>query len=409
MSDLDSFDLDAAFRGLEQDIAGISAPRGAGQAVAAARRRRRTTIGAIAAVAVLIVGGAAIGQGLHGRDQSVGPAGSLPDPAPLTAQALSAATNGWVSGWSSRTPEEAHFKAGPLEHCLARTTGTSDKSTATRGSGNLFFDAGHAGALATLSGFDTTSDADAAWSGISKVVATCSSATPARQLSWDGASSQSYATLPGVSPKGHFWVARVGSTFGFVWISGASTDITSAVDDNVAQALVAALEYPGSMRAVPSSSSHSASSEAFVSAEAFAAALGSWSSGWSATHGDAPDSLPCEIDLSSGQKFGSSTFLGANGGQTTYGYASAAAASAKLGSLASQLRGCPPNVVQEVPLGGGGSVLVGSATGSGQQDVWVVRHGRTLAVIQTPAGDSAPPQDVDASVGKLLTAWLDAQ
>ncbi len=98
MPEHDTFDLDAAFAALEQNIAGLSSPRDAGAAIATARRRRRTAIGGAFVGLALVIGAVVAGQGIASRNESVGPA-QLPTPALFDAPALSAATEGWVSHW----------------------------------------------------------------------------------------------------------------------------------------------------------------------------------------------------------------------------------------------------------------------------------------------------------------------
>ena len=85
MPEHDLFDLDAAFASLERDIATVSSPRGAGQAVASARHRRQTRrVSAATLVALATIGaGAAVVRG-HG-DGSPEPAGQpLPTAAPAS-------------------------------------------------------------------------------------------------------------------------------------------------------------------------------------------------------------------------------------------------------------------------------------------------------------------------------------
>ncbi|HEY3528992.1 MAG TPA: hypothetical protein VGK78_07565 [Nocardioides sp.] len=108
MPEHDSFDLDAAFGRLEQDIAGISAPRGAGAAITTARRRRQTRWG-VAAVAALVVAGSAVG--LHGRTGSdVEPPPTRPIPAPAVRQSFTSTTYGYTlkvpAGWTAAQASE---------------------------------------------------------------------------------------------------------------------------------------------------------------------------------------------------------------------------------------------------------------------------------------------------------------
>jgi hypothetical protein len=63
--------------------------------------------------------------------------------------------------------------------------------------------------------------------------------------------------------------------------------------------------------------------------------------------------------------------------------------------------------VRPVPFGHGASATVVSGTGSDAQVVWIVQQGRTVAVIQVPAGDTAPPDSVNVGVAKLLDVSLE--
>ena len=76
MPEHDTFDLDAAFARLEQDVTdSLHRPAGPVPRSPRARRRRRRA-GAVVVVAVLAVGGVAVGQGLSGHDDSIAPSGS---------------------------------------------------------------------------------------------------------------------------------------------------------------------------------------------------------------------------------------------------------------------------------------------------------------------------------------------
>ncbi|MGC4109419.1 MAG: hypothetical protein QM747_03120 [Nocardioides sp.] len=412
MPDSDTFDLDAAFRDLEHDVAGLSTPRGAGAAVSTARRRRRTRIGAVAAVAVLAVGGAAIGQSLHGRDQSVGPAGSLPHPAPLTAQALSSATDGWVSGWTARTPESVDSKLGStlILRCVQNATSTTgDGLTVNRGSGNLFFTTDDTVALGSLVGYAASSSADALYGSVTSSMDRCPQATLTSERLWKGAAARSYAISSRRGPE-QFWVAREGSAIGLVLVAGAPQQIPATSNEGVARALVAALEFPGSMKPVDNSSSSSSSSgsgSTSIPVASFRAALGDWQSGWT-TSGDesGPPSTPCGVDLSKATTTGES--LGANGALETASYSDAEAARAGVQSFVAALAACPGASYSstDVPTSYGSDVTV--VTGSGQltQVVWVVRMGRLVGYVAIPAGDTAPPTAVSQAVGDLLLVDL---
>ena len=405
--------LDAAFARLEQDITTLSTSPGARAAVARARRRRRTTVGAIAAGAVLAVAGVAVGQGVR-HDTSVAPSSSLPTPAPLDAAALTAASDGWTSAWAAAGPEKSQLlAAGPVEHCLARTPALTEAAGPVRGSGNLFFAAGKASALATLVDLGGTSaEADRLWASLTTTFAGCGAATPAEHLAWDGAEGRSYDLVSATGKPEHFWVAQEGSTIGLMWVSGAPSNVPSAADDGVILAMVAALRFPGSYHDESNTTSGASVSEsgtsAFLSASDFAAALGGWQSGWSATGGKRDVStLPCGVNLSSASS-GHGSSLGANGDQETYGFETEGAAQQALQSAADAFAACPSTSydVHTVRTTDGRTVTVVAGAGPDADVVWLVQSGTGIASVAIPAGDTTPPDSVTRAVGELLLVDL---
>ena len=157
-----------------------------------------------------------------------------------------------------------------------------------RGSGNLFFAAGKASALATLVDLGGTSaEADRLWASLTSTFARCETATPARQLLWDGAEGRSYDLVSATGRPEHFWVAREGSAIGLMWVSGAPSIVPSVADDGVIRAMVAATVPRGPTNddaCTPTSGasispSESREASAFLSASDFAAALEGWQSG----------------------------------------------------------------------------------------------------------------------------------
>lgn len=415
MPEHEIFDLDAAFARLEHDVTTLSSAPGAGAAVARARRRRRTTIAAVAAVTVLAVGGAAIAQGLVRHDpRTITPSSSLPAPAPLTAAAMTGATEGWTPAWTKESPQNAQLAPGPTERCLNQSPELAHAAGPTRGSGNLFFAAGQASALALL--FDVEgqqAEADGLWASLTGALDQCDTASPASERLWDGGEARSFAVVSAGGRTEHAWVAHEGTTVGLLWVSDAPAEVPPSADDGVAQAMMAALLDPDSYRDLGSGSVESSSSEATIllSEADFAEALGDWRSGWSATSAAGPDadSAPCGTDPSSGAASGSGQSLGANGEQGTSEFRSEADARSALQSTSDALAACTSTSydVHTVPLRGG-SVTVAAATGAGNDVVWLVQDGRQIVSVLIPAGDTAPPDSVSAKVGDLLLFDLHA-
>jgi hypothetical protein len=408
--------LDEAFARLEQDITTLSTAPGAGAAVARARRRRRTRAGAVAVVAVLAVAGVAVAQGVR-HDTAVEPSSALPTPAPLDAAALTAATDSWTSAWAAASAEESQLlTAGPVEHCLARTPALTEAADGpVRGSGNLFFAAGKASALATLVDLGGTSaEADQLWASLTTALARCGTATPAEHLVWDGAEGHSYDLVSATGEPEHFWVAQEGSAIGLMWVSGAPPDVPSAVDDGVILAMVAALRFPASYHDEPNTTSGASVSasetSASLSSSDFAAALGGWQSGWSATGGEREVStLPCGVNMSSASS-GHGSSLGANGDQETYGFETEGAAQQALHSAADEFAACPSTSydVHTVRTTDGRTVTVVAGTGPDADVVWLVQSGTGIASVAIPAGDTTPPDSVTRAVGELLPVDLRA-
>jgi hypothetical protein len=409
--------LDEAFARLEQDITTLSTPPGAGAAVARARRRRRTRTGAVAVVAVLAVAGAAVAQGVR-HDTAVEPSSSLPTPAPLDAAALTAATDSWTSAWAATSPEKSRLlAAGPVEHCLARTPALTEAAAGpVRGSGNLFFKAGKASALATLVDLGGTSaEADQLWASLTTTLARCGTATPAEHLVWDGAEGRSYDLVSATGKPEHFWVAQEGSAIGLMWVSGAPSNVPSAADDGVIRAMVAALRFPATYHDEPNTTSGASVSasggSASLSSSDFAEALGGWQSGWSAAGGEGgTETAPCGVQAFQSASSGHGSSLGSNGDQETYGFETEGAAQQALQSAADAFAACPSTSydVHTVRTTDGRTVTVVAGTGPDADVVWLVQSGTGIASVAIPAGDTTPPDLVTRAVGALLLHNLDA-
>lgn len=410
MPEHDTFDLDAAFRDLEHDIAGISSPRGAGAAIATARRRRRTTIGAVAAAAVLVVGAVAVGQGIATRSTSVGPA-QLPPPAPFDAQALSAATRGWVADWHSlTTPGEISLKGDQGPHCLAALADDVDKpgDPGPDGSGGGVF-ASRSGA-ASLSWLTAWGDnhPDASTIAYAAVVASfdgCATASPDRQYTWEGGVGRSWTITFGQQVQ-HIWVARTDRALGVLWGRAPIGAVPDDVDRQVMSALVAGLQSPKSFNPIPSSPSTAESSPpatelSAVSRADFARALSGWDNAWQKDGAPKSDmQVPCADAWDAASEGGGGSNLGANGDQELRQFGTVGEAQAAVDVLRKSLTTCAGSAYQVARLTGvGGTALVAS----GPNVVWAVQHGTAAGVIVIPGGSSAPPDHVTADVVTRLS------
>lgn len=259
MPEHDTFDLDAAFRAMEQDIAGISSPRGAGAAIAIARRRRRTAIGGAAAGLALVVGAAAVGQVIASRSTSVGPA-QLPPPAALDAQALGAATRGWVADWHSLTkPGDVSLRGDKAPRCLAALADAFDEPGApgpVGGGGDALASRSGAASLSWLSewGADHPDASTVAYTAVVASIDGCAQASADRAYTWDGGVGRSWTISFGEQVQ-HVWVARTHRALGVLWGRSPSGAVPDEVDQRVASALVAGLQSSQSFNPIATPSS----------------------------------------------------------------------------------------------------------------------------------------------------------
>lgn len=418
MPETDTFDLDAAFARLEHDIADSSSPRGAGVAIATARtRRRRRTIAAVAAVALVAVGGVALAGGLGSHDTTVEPAG-LPSPAPYDNAALTQATKGWAGPWGDLTSDPLSVDNQLLDpHCLAPLATAVSRSApgSTRSGGGIAVTPGvQAIARSWLTGWsdDHPDAARAAYAALVPAFASCAQASPAHSYAWVDAQAESWDVTGSGPGTQHLWVAEADDALAVVSIISPGGPVPGDVDRRVAEALVAGLQSPASFTGGQVGGGTSASSSpsrsvpsGFVSGSDFAAALGSWSSGWSPQSArQAADGLPCSAP-DSGPSFGQGTTLGGNGDQELYGYDSTAEAESAVQLMLDSLKACPDAtyVVQHVALPfGGRSVTVVAATGQFDDDVWLAREGRRVFAVIVPNSDTLPPRQVSQAIGGLM-------
>jgi len=409
MPEHDLFDLDDAFSSLERDIATISSPRGAGQAVGTARRRRRTTYGSIAAVAVLAVGAVAIGQGLAGRDGAVGPSDQpLPPPTPLSAGAFSTATAGWVDGWGK--PTSAQSDSLNSVDCLGSGSDTKALDAATRTGGDIY-GAGSTEVVYAL-GLDFPADKiDAATSAIAAAVRSCKPTVSATTTYADG-SEVTFYQLPPKNGSGdiELWTARFGDRLGLAVAGGTPDEPPADVVAQVGDLLVGVLQVDSTFTQTPggavTSGSATASSSSFgsVSESDFAAALGTWPNGWQQRGTkSAVDQLPCAGDWTVGSSSGLGSSLGTNGDQESYNFDSAENARSSVEALAGNLHACAASPATITTVAGTGTAPVTVAVGSGSDArvTWIVHVGASVGYISIP-GDTTPPALVSETVAGLM-------
>ncbi|HEX3930406.1 MAG TPA: hypothetical protein VHW64_06855 [Nocardioides sp.] len=406
MPDLDTFDLDAAFRGLEHDIAGITSPQGASGAVVAARRRRRTRIGAVVAAAVVVAGALTLGPGL-GHDRAVGPSDRRP--APLDGASLTAATRGWTPPWtadSRHAHQQVAFWFGG--DCTAGITGGR---AAFAFLGNAHGDT----AFAELGDFGGAAGPEQqAWHQLTGQVADCSQAT---LLGSFVGGSGSESEVFGIAASGsetapeYLWLATTGRAVGELKIFGQAGALPSANGSLVADALLAALadpaSYPSPARTAPVGDIGTLDT---ISDRAFTAATSGWRSGW--REGDEVHNkgvpLPCGDRWRAGSTTAQEAALGANGYQAVVAFASTETAQAAINGLTRQLGSCVSGAssLSSVVLPDGTTLMVATrARARRTLDVWYLQRQGLVSYLVAPGG-TLPPQRVSLEIGRLMDAAL---
>lgn len=403
---LDDFDLDRAFADLLEDVGGRTTPPSASAIIERARRRRTTTFAAAAAV-VLIVGAGAVASGVGRPTAAPGPSGQLPAPHLLDRDAWAAATDGWIDEWQVApdpgSPSWVNDLQGPACVFMLGDPGTLPDR---RGMFTLVSDR-HVFAEGVMSEYDDPTPAQSNWRQLKDAMGSCGDATLVREMTWDGASAQSYA-LKSKDGRQHLWIAHEGPALGIVWVAGNGSPLPAETDSRIMAAIAAGLQDPDSFTEqddTGSSASGSAGSGATVTENDFAQALGSWDSDWERRGGKSADgSMPClSVDSNSAYSGGSGGSLGTNGYFSASSFSYEAAAATALEGTMSQLESCTSVAWTVDTVGSQQQVLVASSdTGV----AWIVRMGSSIGVIAIRGGHADPPVQVSAAVGAVIDRAL---
>jgi hypothetical protein len=405
MPEHETFDLDAAFARLERDVAGLSRGRGAADAVSTARRRRRTTSAAIAAVAILVVGGAVAGHSL-GHDHAVGPADRVPAPAPLTAEALTSATEGWTPAWVKNSAAAVRKMQETFGgDCFpAISGGQADGITVF---GNSHDDL----AVTTTSDFsgDLTGE-PVVWRRIMSSMQGCRGAREVSSFAGpSGVAGHTYQVRAADSDSApeYVWIVSTGQGIGVLKVLGQSDPLPAAHDTAVADALVADVEdrlahsdpqTNGSVQRINPSETLGQ-----VWAEPLVPALEGWSTPWISR---LPKSGPTTARALPGcaqrldwYRNGGGYSVGTDGFEWVNWFPTEPRAVQAVDELRHALATCStPYDVHTVTLPSGRPVVVAS----GPRAIWFTRVASHVVVLQLPAGDAPPPDDVSLKVGALI-------
>ena len=412
MPEHDTFDLDAAFRALEQDVTSLSTAPGAGAAVARARRRRRTTVGAVAAAAVLAVGGVAIGHGLIDHDHAVVPSHELPTPALWDDAQLSAATGGWTPAWSEDEAgpyQEAKEAAGSW--CVTGIGYFDGYST-------NYFMGNDRGDMSYTIFSDDRNDARQAgenWRSLRGQLQGCDRASLVSRYSTDGVVGETYRVSP-IAPlttPTFVWIVRTGASIGLLGVFDQTDPLPVDVDMRVGRALLAGALDPASYSVRQSGGTKAPRTDVgSVGADDLAQAFGDWPNRWhqeAARVGSIVDLPACAQGWATTARGGQGSRVGDDGGQAYRPFDSPAEAHSALGALTQELQDCSaptfgPTTTRETEAGG--LVTTASAEAPGDPVVWAVQHGRYVGYVLVPGSGTPPSEVVDQQVAALIEAAL---
>jgi hypothetical protein len=408
MPEHETFDFETAFARLERDIADITSPHGARLAVATARRRRRTTVGGALAVALVTVGAVVAFQG-SGRNASVGPAdATVPSPAPLTPEALSAATAGWVGPWQD-PPDVATIQGGDHQEspgcALHGRPWLGD--FLHRGSAFYSTAAGQTGDLVSLE--YPTAHADVFAADLKQSYAGCRPAA-SDTIGYDDGSSAAYYDVPVRATGGEVqvWTARWHDRQAVFVLDATGTAPPEEVVLRVADALVAALQVDSTLH---EHWTGKVTSAAFgtLTAQELAPAFAGWDSGLSTGSGGPTrfSDPPCWVGTLPGNSVSADSShglsIGTNGAHDTFDFGSPALARHALAQVVQQWRSCnsTPYSVRTVDVPGRGPLTLATSTGARAATNWAVQSGRLVTLLGVTGG-SNPPDSVSQAVGRLL-------
>jgi hypothetical protein len=402
MPDPDTFDLDAAFHALEQDVAGVSSPLGASLAVGAARRRRGTTVAACVAGLALVVGSVALAAGtLH--HQRVAPATVPTAPAVLDGPHLSAATHGWTGEWTANTP----FARNQLEKTLPFGCMPGIPGPGTDASTSLSSSDGEVAVASMKHVGANVQRVRYAWEMVRRQVRHCAGATRVATVSSSAGPGVVFrvARTSRWSYPGYLWVVRTRDGIGALKVYNGVAPLPVANQLPVAQALQNALLDPDTFAPGGLPTGYGSMPVRLSSARAVARALTGWTSSGDLGAGSTPGAgaPPCSSsthwDWAGDSSLGMSLQYG-HATQEFLTFHSRAEATRSLGRLAAEVGDC--GYRSRSVVAPHGTVLVLTSSAPGSQVLWMVSKRRGVTWLSMPDGEGAPPRAVDRRVGTLL-------
>jgi hypothetical protein len=376
--------------------------------------RRRATLGASAAVALLAIGGVVLSQA-PSDDQLLpaGPDTTLPEPAPLDAAALDAATSGWVSGWRAPTEADGPALAGSSQEiaCLGSMYREDSLPEPSRsGGGLLVTDEQQIGFMVFADFAGQSQDAATMRSVLNANLARCAGESGTVTSYGDRGSATHYAVpADGAAPAQDVWIAILEDRLGILAIVNTlgppTADVVVAVGRADVAALMAEATYSdkgGSDAGSGSASSSSGSSVVYdlVTTADLDPYFTVWPAWGTEGSGDFPES-PCLPDAAgSGPSSSMSGTIGSTAWQSFDTFESATDASIATGSLLDALKACKEAQwdIRTVDLAGQGQASIASYD---RGALWVVTSGKAVSTLGV--AQAGPPSAASAiAVGQLV-------
>jgi hypothetical protein len=355
----------------------------------------------------------AIGQGLGSRDGAVGPSDQPPPAAELTPAALSAATTGWIDGWTAPT-QASQLSNADLNNldCLASEPTSKGLENPDRRGRTLYVTpTGQVGILMSLEYSSSGGSASAAADALAATVASCHP-TEMTAASYGTAATVTFYELPATRAQHdvQLWTVRYGDRIAYLAIGGGSDAPSADTVNSVDDALVSAVQADATFAQVGGGISDGGpkttpSTDFGTVAEAdFAAALDAWPSEWQQRGAKSTSkSLPCAGDWTLGSSSGMGASVGSNREQDFYSFDSVDSARSSLQALSANLQSCAASPATVRTVTGTGDAPVTLAVGSGNDGrvTWIVQRGATVGYLTIP-GTTSPPDAVSRAVGGLI-------
>lgn len=398
MPETDTFDLDAAFARLEQDVSTRSSSPGADRVFHTVRRRRQVRRGAVAALAVLVVGAGASAVVTH-RSDDLGPTTRpFPAPAGLDATVLDKVTAGWAGPWHdldiNATPERTLNPSCRINNDQSGSSGVSGGSGAFQTADGHFVQFGATRWNGGLHTYVST---------LTKALEACPGARTT-DVTYSDTLHVTFVELPSLAGSTTEWGIVVLGHDVMELAIGPATGLPDEVQARLGDAMVAAIQADATLSGVPQQGANRVAPEGYArfDPERLQHALAGWPSGWH--DGRPPNTVqhdPC--GSAAWNNAGMTTTIGADGRFWIHRFSSPTAAETGYRRIRDALGTCPGYTLGTVTSPNGPVVLVAR----GDRDVWAVRHGGWVVVTYLPRAATPPPDPVSDAMGAAMVGVVD--